>query len=226
MYIGHFATAFAARAITDESPRLGTLFLAAQAVDWLFFTFAMVGIEKLRIVPGITKMNPLDLYHMPITHSLLGTIAIALVFGAAVYFASRNVVASTWAAIVVASHWFIDLLVHRPDLTLAGGSPKLGFGLWNEPLVAISLELGLILVTFTWYVKRTKGPLVPPLVLLGTMLLFQAINWFGPQPQEAGIAMYLMALVSFGVLTALAFWLDETRWHKNRVGLAVASARR
>ena len=226
MYIGHFAAAFAARAITDESPRLGTLFIAAQAVDWLFFTFAMVGIEKMRIVPGITKMNPLDLYHMPITHSLLGSVIIALAFGAAVYYASRNVVASTWAAIVVVSHWFVDLLVHRPDLTLAGGPPKLGFGLWNEPIIAMPLELGLILLTFTWYVKRTKGPLVPPLVLLAAMLLFQAINWFGPQPSEAGIGMYLMALVSFAVLTALAFWLDETRWHKNRVGLAVASARR
>ena len=116
--------------------------------------------------------------------------------------------------------------VRRPDLTLAGGPPKLGFGLWNEPIVAMPLELGLILLTFTWYVKRTKGPLVPPLVLLAAMLLFQAINWFGPQPSEAGIGMYLMALVSFAVLTALAFWLDETRWHKNRVGLAVASARR
>ncbi|WP_369025333.1 hypothetical protein [Qipengyuania sp. RANM35] len=226
MYIGHFASAFAARAITDESPRLGTLFIAAQAIDWLFFSFAIVGIEKLRIVPGITRMNPLDLYQMPITHSLLGTIAIAIAFGGAVYYASRNVVASTWAAIVVASHWLLDLLVHRPDLTLAGAGPKLGLGLWNQPAIEMPLELGLVLLTFIWYVKRTKGPLVPPLVLLGTMLLFQAINWFGPQPEEAGIAMYLTALLSFGILTALAFWLDETRWHKNRVGLAVASARR
>lgn len=226
MYVGHFAAAFAARAITDESPRLGTLFVAAQAVDWLFFTLAIFGIEKLRIVPGITRMNPLDLYQMPITHSLLGATVIASAIGAVVYYASRNLVAGTWIAIVVVSHWFLDLLVHRPDLTIAGGPPKLGLGLWNEPLIAMPLELGVIFLTFAWYVKRTKGPLVPPLVLLVTMLLFQAINWFGPQPKEAGVAMYLTALLSFAILTALAFWLDETRWHKNRVGLAVASARR
>lgn len=226
MYIGHFATAFVARAITDESPRLGTLFVAAQLIDWLFFTFAIVGIEKLRIVPGITKMNPLDLYHMPITHSLFGTCIIALAFGALIYFATRNIVASTWAAVVVVSHWLLDLLVHRPDLTIAGGEDKLGFGLWNRPEIAMPLELGLILLAFWWYMKRTKGPIVPPLALLAAMLLFQAINWFGPQPDQAGIGMYLTALLSFGVLTALAFWLDETRWHKSQVGLAVASARR
>lgn len=226
MFIGHFATAFAARAITDESPRLGTLFIGAQLVDWLFFAFAMVGIEKLRLVPEITAMNPLDLYHMPLTHSLAGTAVIAAGFAAIIYTVSRNFVAATWAAIVVASHWFIDLLVHRPDLTIAGGDNKLGFGLWNHPEIAIPLELGLILLAFWWYMKRTKGPLVPALVLLGVMLLFQAVNWFGPQPDEAGIGMYLTALVSFAILTALAFWLDETRWHKSQVGLAVASARR
>lgn len=57
MFIGHFAPALAARAASPESPRLGTLFLAGQLVDWAFFTFAIFGIERLRIVPGITVMN-------------------------------------------------------------------------------------------------------------------------------------------------------------------------
>ena len=62
MFIGHFAPAFAAGAISPESPRLGTLFVAAQLVDWAFFLFVLVGIEEMRIVPGITAMNPLDLH--------------------------------------------------------------------------------------------------------------------------------------------------------------------
>lgn len=226
MYIGHFAPAFAACAATDEAPRLGTLFIAAQLVDWAFFTFAIVGVEHLRIVPGITAMNPLDLYHMPITHSLLGAIGFALAFGAIVFWRTRNVVGATWGALVVASHWLLDLVVHRPDLTLAGGNIKFGLGLWNEPLAAMALELGITLLAFLWYWKRTKGPIVPPLVLIGTMLASQAINWFGPPPSEAGIALYATALASFAIVTALAFWLDETRWHKSLVGLAVASARR
>ncbi|WP_324827515.1 hypothetical protein [Qipengyuania zhejiangensis] len=226
MYIGHFAPAFVARAVTDESPGLSTLFIAAQLIDWAFFTFAIFGIEKMRMVPGITAMNPLDLYHMPLTHSLLGTAVFALGFGGIVYFVSRNMVAGCWAAIVVAAHWILDLLVHRPDLTIAGSEPKFGFGLWNRPEIAMPLELGIILIAFWWYMRRTKGPIVPPIILLATMVLFQAINWFGPPPEEATLGFYLTALASFAILTALAYWLDETRWHKSTVGLAVASARR
>ena len=96
MFIGHFAPAFLARGITEEAPKLGTLFIAAQLVDWAFFTFAIVGIEKLRIVPGMTAMNPLDLYHMPYTHSLSGTAAWALGFAIVIWLVSRNAIAATW----------------------------------------------------------------------------------------------------------------------------------
>jgi len=226
MFIGHFAPAFAARAVTDEAPRLGTLFIAAQLVDWAFFSFAIIGVEHVRIVPGITAMSPLDLYDMPYTHSLLGSLLFAIAFGVLVFTLSKNLVAACCAAVVVLSHWMLDLLVHRPDLTLAGGEPRIGLGLWNNPAIEIPLELGITLLAFAWYWRRTKGPIVPPLTLIGTMLLFQAINWFGPQPEEAGFAMYALALVSYAVMTALAYWLDETRWHKSLVGLAVASARR
>ncbi|MDG5749467.1 hypothetical protein P8Q88_14910 [Qipengyuania sp. XHP0207] len=226
MFIGHFAPALAAKAVTRDAPRLGTLFIAAQLIDWAFFLFAMIGIENLRIVPGITAMNPLDLYHMPISHSLLGTAGFAIAFALVVYLVSRNAVAATWAGIVVISHWVLDLLVHRPDLTLAGGEEKLGLGLWNQPLIAMPLELGLIGLAFWWYMRRTKGPIVPPLILLAIMLVMQAINWFGPEPKAADLAMKATALFAFAVVTAIAYWVDLTRWHKSEVGLAVSSAPR
>ena len=105
MFIGHFAPAFAAGAISPESPRLGTLFVAAQLVDWAFFLFVLVGIEEMRIVPGITAMNPLDLHYMPYTHSLAGTAVFALVFGVIVWRMSRNAVAGVWAAVTVRLRW-------------------------------------------------------------------------------------------------------------------------
>ena len=226
MFIGHFAPAFIARGATEEAPKLGALFIGAQLVDWALFLLAIVGIEKLRVVPGFTAMVPLDLYHMPYSHSLLGTAAFAFAFAALIGFLSRNVVAATWAGIVVLSHWLLDLVTHASDMTIAGGAEKYGFGLWNTPLIAMPLELGLVLFAYWYYIGRTKGPLVPPLILLGALLLFQAINWFGPQPAEAGIGMYLTAMLGFAILTALAFWVQSTRWHKNSVGLAVSGARR
>ena len=222
MFIGHFAPALLARGITEDAPKLGVLFIAAQLVDWVFFTFAIFGIEQLRIVPGITAMNPLDLVFMPYSHSLLATAGWALVFGVVVGIVLRNIVAAAWGAIVVLSHWLLDLLAHRPDLTIAGGEEKYGFGLWNTPSIEMPLEIGLVLLAYWFYISRTKGPVIPPLILLGAMLLFQAINWFGPQPETAGVGMYLSVFLSYGILTAMAFWVQSTRWHKNQRGLAVA----
>ncbi|GMM94254.1 hypothetical protein [Qipengyuania sp. MTN3-11] len=226
MFIGHWAPAFVAGAVSPESPRLGTLFIAAQLVDWAFVAFALTGIEGLRIVPGITAMNPLDLYHMPYTHSLLGTAVFAALFGLIVGAGLRNAVAGTLAGAVVLSHWFLDLLVHRPDLTLAGGDSRFGWGLWNRPLIEMPLELILLCGAFAWYVRSTKGPLGPPLILLGVLLLLQAINWFAPDPREYSALIPIMGFVGFAIPTALAFWVGRTRWHKRQVGLAVASARR
>ena len=222
MFIGHFAPALLARGITEDAPKLGVLFIAAQLVDWAFFTFAIFGIEQLRIVPGITAMNPYDLVFMPYSHSLLATAGWALVFGVVVGVVLRNMVAAAWGAIVVLSHWLLDLLVHRPDLTIAGGEEKYGLGLWNTPHIEMPLEIGLVLLAYWFYISRTKGPVIPPLILLAAMLLFQAINWFGPQPETAGVGMYLSVFLSYGILTAMAFWVQSTRWHKNQRGLAVA----
>ena len=222
MFIGHFAPALLARGITEDAPKLGVLFIAAQLVDWAFFTFAIFGIEQLRIVPGITAMNPYDLVFMPYSHSLLATAGWALVFGVVVGVVLRNMVAAAWGAIVVLSHWLLDLLVHRPDLTIAGGEEKYGLGLWNAPHIEMPLEIGLVLLAYWFYISRTKGPVIPPLILLAAMLLFQAINWFGPQPENAGVGMYLSVFLSYGILTAMAFWVQSTRWHKNQRGLAVA----
>ena len=52
------------------------------------------------------------------------------------------------------------------------------------------------------------------------MLLLQAINWFGPHPEEAGAFLYIQALVAFAILTALAVWVGENRWFQKRGGLA------
>jgi hypothetical protein len=226
VYIGHFAPALAVSAATPDAPRLGTLFFAAQLVDVAFFLFVMGGVEHMRVVPGITAMNPMDLHHMPYTHSLLAATLWGLGFGLAVWIASRNLSAGIWAAVVVASHWLLDLLVHRPDLTLSGDPPKLGLGLWDYPLAAIPLELAVTGLAFWLFVTRTRGPVGPPLILLAMMLLFQAINWFGPQPQAYSVWLPVMALVSYAALIALARWVGTTRRHRHAVGLAMGSYRR
>lgn len=143
MFIGHFAPAMIA-ARHKDAPSLPVLFIGAQLVDWAFFGLLLTGIEKMRVTPGISVMNPMDLYHMPYTHSLLGSAVFAMLFGGIISLISKSRTAGILSALVVLSHWFLDLLVHVPDLTLAGSPPKLGLGLWNHPMIEMPFELILV----------------------------------------------------------------------------------
>lgn len=218
MFIGHWAPSFAAAAISPKAPKLGTLFVAGQLVDWGFAILAMGGVEKLRVVPGITAMNSMDLYYMPYTHSLLGAAIWAAAFALLVFVWQKNFTGALIAGAVVISHWFVDLLVHRPDLTLTGAPPMVGFGLWDHPWIAMPLELGVTMAAFAWYVRRTRGPVLPPFILLGLLLILQFANWFGPQPAEVGAGVLLAALVTYAVATGFAYWVGTTRRHKLRRG--------
>lgn len=224
MFIGHFAPALAAAAISPRAPKLGTLFVAAQLIDWGFFALAMIGVEKMRIEPGATAMVPYDLYHYPFTHSLLGTTAWAVAFALIVWLWQRNLFGGILAGLVVVSHWLLDLIVHRPDLTLTGEGATYGLGLWNYPLIAMPLELLITVAAFLFYLRRTRGPMGPPAVLLGVMLVLQGINWFAPHPEVAGFFLYGQALVAFAILTVLAWWVGDNRWYNRRGGLAWSDA--
>ncbi len=210
MFIGHWAPALVAAAASRRAPKLGLLFVAAQLVDWAFFALVLIGAEKMRITPGISAMNPLDLYHMPYTHSLLGSAVFAAGFAALVWVLTRDRSAAVIGGAVVLSHWFLDLLVHVPDLTLAGSPPKLGLGLWNYPLIEIPLELGITFGALWWYNRKRRPAPGRVLVLGGAFLLLQAVHWFGPVDSEVTAGTSLLALFAFGLITAIAVWVGKS----------------
>ncbi len=214
MFIGHFAPAMVA-ATHPKAPGLGTLFVAGQLLDFGFFGLALAGIENFRITPGITKMVPLDLYDMPYTHSLLGSAVWAAGFALLIWLFTRNRTGALIGGAVVLSHWFLDLLVHAPDLTLAGSPPKMGFALWNYPMIEMPLELALTFGALAFYVIRTKAISSRSKYAIGLLavllLAFQSINWFGPEPESADMAMKLTGLFAFSVASLAAWWVGRTR---------------
>lgn len=210
MFVGHYSAALVAAA-HPKAPRLGTLFVAAQLVDLGFFTFVLTDTEHMRLTPGFTVMNNMDLYDMPLTHSLLGAGGLALVFGIAVALWLRSRMAGAIAGTVVVSHWVLDLLVHAPDLTLAGSPPKLGLGLWNCPAIEMPLEIGLLFAS-AWLFARAKRPQKWRLaVLLAVLLAFQAFNWFAPQPTELDASQSILGLVAYLIAAAVAWWVAKDR---------------
>ena len=212
MFIGHYAPALVA-ATLPKAPRLGTLFIAAQLVDIAFFGFVMMGVENMRITPGITAMNPMDLYDMPYTHSLAGGIVFAAIMAWALYYFTRNAMGAFIAAAIVLSHWFVDLIVHRPDLTLMGTPPKLGLGLWNYPLIEMPLELGITGAALGYYYSRMRKAdgttLKPVLWLGGVMMAVQLYDWLSPKADSFDISLPISALIAFGLFIWLAYRVDR-----------------
>ncbi len=161
MFIGHYGIALALKG-ADRSLPLGTLFLAVQFVDLLWALFVLVGIERFQIVPGATAANPFDFTFYPISHSLLAACLWALVAYAGVRFlpglsASDVPRAALVLALAVFSHFLLDVLVHGPDLPLAGSqSAKIGLGLWNHVVISYLLEAGLVVGGLWIYLKYTR----------------------------------------------------------------------
>jgi hypothetical protein len=201
VFVGHYGPSFAAKALRKSIP-LWVLFLAVQLLD----VFWSIGIEKVRIVPGITATNPLDLYYMPYTH---GLDAAVLWSGAAAfaYWAwrrSEGWVAATIVGVAVFSHWVLDLIVHRPDLPLYDNSLKVGLGLWNQPAVALALEIAVLFggMYLYWAVTEptTKGGRYAMVIFGLVMLAIQVFLFFGPPPASdraaatSALACYVASL--------------------------------
>ena len=218
MFIGHYSVALALRP-AKGSPSLPVLFGAVQLVDIAFFAFLVPGIERMRVEPGATAMNPMDLYFLPYTHSLVGALGFSVVFAGIVAALSPRDLrwrAAVVAAVAVFSHWVLDLIVHRPDLGLVGDSDtKLGLGLWNYPAIEMPLEIVLVLAGLASFVS-TRRPLrrqgfTAVGVLAAGMLALQAYNWFGPT-MVPGMDLRLFAVegeAAYVILIALAWWAER-----------------
>jgi membrane-bound metal-dependent hydrolase YbcI (DUF457 family) len=215
MFVGHYGPAFAVKA-ADRTIPLWLLFLAVQFVDVLWAIFVLVDIEKVRIVPGITAASPLDLYYVPYTHSLIGSIAWAGVAAVAYKLTPRlgSWKAGLWIALAVFSHWILDLLVHRPDLPLYGNTTKVGFGLWNYPVLAFVLEAAFLFGGMYLYFTKTKvittGGRYGMIVFGIIMLAIQGSAFFGPPP-GSDKQLAVTALLSYGVFAAVIYLLEKNR---------------
>src|SRR5437660_3042529 len=186
MFVGHYGISFAAKRL-DKTIPLWVLFLAVQLLDVGWGILVPLGVEKVRIVPGITASNPLDLYYMPFTHSLVA----ALLWSLGAYAACRSLRAfgaSRRAALLVAaavfSHWLLDVIAHRPDLPLYDNALKPGLGLCNYSAPPFLLEVAVLFGGMLLYLRSTTAG--TPLGRYGmpvfgvVLVLVQAPGFFGP----------------------------------------------
>jgi hypothetical protein len=212
MFLGHFAAGLALKRVAPQVS-LGTLFLGTQFIDLLWPTLLLTGTEHVVIDPEMSG-PPLRFTDYPVSHSLLAVVGWAALVGAAHFTLRRSGRAAAVIAIAVLSHWFLDLVVHHPDLPLAPGTDiRLGFGLWQFTSIALVLELGLFALG-AWMYLRITAPVnrigsIGLWCLFGFLLLIHLGNVFGPPPPSVtaiawtGQAQWLLVL--------WGYWVDRHR---------------
>lgn len=212
MFIGHFGLAFAARRLAPRTG-LGTLGAASQWVDLLWPVLLLLGIEQVRIAPGDTVYTSLAFVHYPWTHSLLTSIGWGLLLGLAYRLATGERRGAWVVGALVASHWVLDFLTHRPDLPVVPwGAEKVGLGLWNNVVATVLVE-GAIFAGGVWlYASGTR-----PLRRAGSMALWSLVaflvamavaNQLSTPPGEAAVAW---GTLSMWLIVLWMAWIDRLR---------------
>lgn len=212
MFVGHYAASFAAKAIEPKTP-LWVYVAGAQLVDIGWAALNAVGIEHTRIDESLPGSN-LVLYDMPWTHSLPAAIIWSI--GAAILCAlilRTSMFASIVIALTVLSHWFADLLVHRPDLLLYPGGPKVGFALWNLPVPEQAVEMGLVALTGAWWAgtrARQGRSIWPALLFIAILVALQLVAMFSASaPGEMSTQTALTDVTVYLVVTLIAAFIDR-----------------
>jgi hypothetical protein len=213
MFLGHFAVGFAAKRAAPRASLRNT-FLAAQWADTVWPIFLLLGLESVRIAPGNTAMTPLDFYDYPITHSLVGAAFWSCALGGIYLLLKKNKRASFVIGLVVFSHWILDLVTHRPDLSLGiGGNTYFGFGLWNSISGTLIVELALFLTGTLLYARTTSAKdrigSIGFWSLMGFLVLIYVGNITGPPPPSASIIAVVGNASWLFVLWA--YWVDKHR---------------
>jgi hypothetical protein len=212
VFIGHFGVGFAGKKAAP-AVSLGTLFLAVQFSDGLWPLLLLLGVEHVRIEPGIMKLSAFDFYDYPISHSLAALLAWALLLGAGYFIARRSARGAVILAAGVVSHWVLDFLVHRPDMPVLPSGPYAGLGLWNSVPATVLLEVGFFGGGLALYVSSTRARDRTGVWALRALVLFLLGIWissfFAPPPPGqvpvalAGIALWLV--IPWG------YWIDRHR---------------
>jgi len=218
MFIGHFAVGFGLKKVAPGT-NLGWLIAAVCFLDLLWPFFILAGIERVEIEPGNTAFTPMNFIYYPYSHSLVMAAVWSVVLGL-IYFAfTKYRKGAIVVGIGVISHWFLDAIVHRPDLPLfPGGAAKIGFELWNSIPGTIIVEVAMFAIGVAIYARTTSAKdkigSYGMWAYVVVLLLSYVSNILSPPPPSA------MAVAAFTpivwLFVAWPAWTDKHRTLANK----------
>ena len=213
MFLGHFGLAFAAKRAAPKTS-LGMLLLGAQLADLLWPVLLLTGFEQVRIQQGATPFLDPVFVAYPFSHSLLTQCVFGVLLAAICFVLVRNARGALIVGLLVPSHWFLDWLVHVPDLPLLpGDADKHGLGIWRSLPLTLLCEFALFGAGLAIYLAATRArdrvgtwalaAFVALLVLLYVSTLFS-----GPPPSASVLAW---SALSLWLLPLWLYWADRHR---------------
>ena len=212
MFLGHFGVALAAKGVAPR-PALGTSIMAAQWADGVWPIFVLLGLEHVEIEPGATRVTPLDFVSYPYTHSLVADLGWAALFALVYGILRRDWRGAGWLALLVLSHWVLDVVAHRPDMPTWPGGPKLGLGLWNSLAGSLIVELGLFGIGAWIYARSAPARDRLGTILFATFLLVLVVLYlasvFGPPPPSEEV-LAVSGLLGW-LFVAWGYWIERHR---------------
>jgi hypothetical protein len=214
MFLGHFGLGFGAKKAAP-TVSLGALFAACQFADLLWPTLVLLGLEQVEVQPGATRMTPLHFVSYPYSHSLLALAAWGAVFGVVYNVATHSpMIAGATLGLLVLSHWFLDVVVHRPDMPLTlTGTARFGLGLWNSMAGTLAVELLTFAAGVVVYVRMTVARDRVGSVALWSLVVFfltiYSASTFGAPPPGARVVAW--SAEAMWLLVVWGYWVDRHR---------------
>ena len=212
MFLGHLAVGMAGKKLAPGAS-LAWLWAAAFFADFLWPILLFLGAEEVRIVRRRAAYMGLDFVSYPWSHSLL-----MLVIWGALFAAYWRLVPSgrriglVLGALVI-SHWFLDFIVHSPDLPVWPRGPEYGLGLWVSKPKTMAFELSLFVIGIVLFVKATW-----PRDDLGKwgfwiLMLFLFVSYvsnsFDPRPPRSIPLFYRSGMVTMFLIIAMGVFIEQ-----------------
>jgi hypothetical protein len=218
MLVGHYAVGFLGKRAAPHVP-LPVLIMAALFPDFLTFILQLAGIEHAGLTPPFPRYFPLNAYDNPITHSLTMDVVWAGACAAVYLMVRRDRRGAITVAAAVLSHWVLDFVTHRPDMSLVPGVDlKVGLTLWNSVAGTFVVEGGLWAIAVAAYVRATR-PTAPAGVyclwlLVVSMTMWFVVTPFAPTPAGDFSARVITVFLTVHLLVvSLAYVIDRHRVH-------------
>jgi hypothetical protein len=183
-------------------------------MDMLLWSLVLFGAEFVTIPADFSVTHQAN-FVFPYSHSLVASLAWSVAAAFLAYTMTRTASARWRLAMLMAAavfcHWLLDVLVHVPELPLAGaGSRLFGLGLWQTLPWALTVEVLIVAGGMGLYLPRASLPRARKIGLALLCLGVTTVTLLGmtvAAPPPSADAMAGGALAMDLLVVALVAWL-------------------